>query len=66
MSRDNFVEGDKDESLAKHGEVDVVDPVELEADHDQEDDLGQECYQVEARVIIFHGQIQQVKVNTEN
>ena len=65
MSGDNFVESDKDESLAEHGEVDVVDPVELETDDDQEDDLGQKCDQVQTSVIVLDCQIQKIEVNTE-
>ena len=65
LSSDNLVEGDKYQGLAKHGKVEVVDLVELEADHEQEDDLGQKCDQIETNIFIFNCQIQKVEVNAK-
>lgn len=38
---------------------------ESEADHKQKDDLWQECDKVKTDVIIFHSQVQQIKIHTE-
>ena len=47
MSCDNLVERDEHQSLAKHCEVDVVDPVEPEGNYEEEDNLWEEGDEVD-------------------
>ena len=61
----NLVEGDEDEGLTEHGEDDVVDPVELGCDDEEEDELGEEGDEVEPGIVVLHGEIEQVEIHTE-
>ena len=61
----HLVEGHEDEGLTEHGEDDVVDPVELGCDDDEEDELGEEGDEVKAGIIVLHGEVEQVEIHTE-
>ena len=61
----HLVEGDEDESLTEHGEDDVVDPVELSCDDEEEDQLGEEGDEVEAGIVVLHREVEQVEIHTE-
>ena len=65
LSRHHLVEGDEDEGLAEHGEDDVVDPVELPRHDEEEEQLGEEGDEVEAGVVVLHGEVEQVEVDAE-
>ena len=65
LSSHHLVEGDEHEGLTEHGEDDVVDPVELGGDHEEEDELGEEGHEVEAEVVILHSEVEQVEVDAE-
>ena len=51
--------------MTEHGKVDIMESGESEADHKKKDDLRQKCDEVQPNVIIFHSQIQQVKIHTK-
>ena len=61
----HLVEGDEDQGLTEHGEDDVVDPVELGGDDEKENELGEEGDEVEAGVVVLHGEVEQVEIHTE-
>ena len=65
LCSDHLVEGDEHQSLAEDREVDVMESVEPKGDHEKKDDLGEEGDEVEASVIIFHCEVQQVEIHTE-
>ena len=61
----HLVECDEDQGLTEHGEDDVVDPVELGCDDEEEEELGEEGDEVEAGIVVLHGEVEQVEIHTE-
>ena len=59
----NLVECDKDEGLAKQAEVDFVDAAVFVREKQEEDNLREEGEDIQANVIITHGQVEHVEVN---
>ena len=39
--------------------------VELEGDHEEEDDLGEEGDEIEAQVVILHRKVEHIEIHTE-